>query len=818
MPQAICAASIAIVPEPQHGSCKAPPASGVPRQPAAASIAAASVSFSGASPWSSRQPRLNSGSPELSTYSVARSGPRCSSSGSSGCRVSTLGAFAGRVAQQVADRVLDAQRGEVQAAQRAVLRGGVDAQGLPRRDPLRPGDRARQRVEVVLVVVAALADLDQHALRQPAFEIEPHHLERAAVDADAAALQPPRGLGQQPRDLVGQQAFDAGGARQEQRGKGGGHRQVFSGQWRRYSHCPRHCPREAMVVDAPADAPPRQLVVCCDGTANTLTAGSHDTNVLRVYEHLKRHAAPQCLLHYDPGVGAPVGAPPTDPADWLARGFARLSGLASGRGVYDNISEAYRFLMRHYRSAGDQIYLFGFSRGAFTVRCVSGLVNLFGIIRPEHEVLLPTLIRVYFSLPDAETRRCGALQEATRALHRSLALQPVVGRAALAQQIRADFTAAPGRDAWVHWVGVWDTVESVGLPGPLSRSNPSTATLRGKRIRHVRQALAFDEHRWSFAPRLYTEPGDIAGAAQSLQQRWFPGAHIDLGGGEAPGEAALADAALAWIFDEAIAVGLQVPAIANRALPALRHDELWRMPWWALGGMVLRDMRPTTPQGVPIAVIAGPTVAGPVVSVWTRRRPLAPLLLAVLFGALCLLLAGACLLSDGWRDLLQPHGWSDAAAAAAAFAWAQFASLGGRGLLGAGWPIPQQPAWAIFWGFGFTACWGYWLARIGSRAFAWLAGARRPGAAQPWWRALGMMPLLAVGGALAAGLATLAALALRALGTDLLAAALLWLAGVAVSAQLVGLLGCVPLLAVRLWLALVARGGEGRFDRFEPVP
>ena len=67
MPQAICAASMAIVPEPQQGSCRAPPAAGVPRQPAAASIAAASVSLSGASPVSLRQPRLNSDSPELST-------------------------------------------------------------------------------------------------------------------------------------------------------------------------------------------------------------------------------------------------------------------------------------------------------------------------------------------------------------------------------------------------------------------------------------------------------------------------------------------------------------------------------------------------------------------------------------------------------------------------------------------------------------------------------------------------------------------------------------------------------------------------------
>ncbi len=91
MPQAICAASMAMVPEPQQGSCNAPPAAGVPRQPAAASIAAASVSFSGASPLSSRQPRLNSDSPEASTYSVACVSARCSINCRSGVRVSTFG-------------------------------------------------------------------------------------------------------------------------------------------------------------------------------------------------------------------------------------------------------------------------------------------------------------------------------------------------------------------------------------------------------------------------------------------------------------------------------------------------------------------------------------------------------------------------------------------------------------------------------------------------------------------------------------------------------------------------------------------------------
>ncbi len=558
----------------------------------------------------------------------------------------------------------------------------------------------------------------------------------------------------------------------------------------------------------PSSAAPRQLVVCCDGTDNTLTAGSHDTNVLRLYEHLQRHATPRRLLYYSPGVGAPVGAPPTDPADWLSRAVRRWSGLASGRGVYENIAEAYRFLMHQHRSEDDRIFLFGFSRGAFTVRCVSGMVNLFGILAVEHEVLLPTLIRVYFSLPERASKACGPMQEATRELHRALARRPAIGRAALAEQIRADFTRAPGRDAWVHCVGVWDTVASVGLPGPLARSNPSTATLRGKRIRHARQALALDEHRWSFAPRLYAEPGDLDSVAprQTLKQRWFPGGHADVGGGSLPRESALADATLLWIYTEALEVGLDAPPLPGHVAEALRHDALWAEPWWALAGMALRDLRPANRRGQSIAVIEGPALA-PTASVWQRRRALAPLGWALLLGLLCLVFSGACLQPAGWRGLRDAAAWPAAIDAAAGFAAAQLASLWGQGLLAAGWPLAAgvQPGWAMAWDLGFVAGWGYWLARIGSRAFAALAGAHRPGDRLPWWRGIGMMPLLAVGGDVVEDFGTLAALALHAAGTDLVAGGCLWLIGVAAAAKLVGLAGCVPLLAVRIGLAFGVR-------------
>ena len=87
------------------------------------------------------------------------------------------------------------------------------------------------------------------------------------------------------------------------------------------------------------------------------------------------------------------------------------------------------------------------------------------------------------------------------------------------------------RPAAIHWVGVWDTVESVGLPLLGSRDNPSTATFHDKpNIHHVRHALALDEHRWPFVPRLYDAPSEFDRDGRTLKQRWFPGVHCDVGG------------------------------------------------------------------------------------------------------------------------------------------------------------------------------------------------------------------------------------------------------------------------------------------------
>ena len=607
---------------------------------------------------------------------------------------------------------------------------------------------------------------------------------------------------------------------------------------------------------------PRQLIICCDGTNNTLTAGRRDTHVLRLMTHLARHPSAQRQLYYDPGVGTADAVPPTGPIDWAQRSWERISGLASGRGVYDNIAQAYLFLMHHWRDDADRIYCFGFSRGAFTVRCVAGMVNLFGILRPEHEVLLPTLIRIYFAQPGRPTSR---LQAVTRRVFRAVQEVGATGvdgaaaggvpgrvpehvparvaghlnghvngpgsdhstgyvtREQLAEQIRTLFTSPAGRDAWVHWVGVWDTVESVGLPGPLARRNPSSATLLGKRIRHVRHALAFDEHRWTFAPRLYEVAGDLndANTGQTLRQRWFPGAHCDVGGSYSSAVAGLSDDTFDWMLAE-VAGDLGVPPESppgqlpghplgqpnepvTHCAKRVRHDALWAIPWWALAGMCLRDLQARTPTGELIQVIPGPQADPRSTTVWRTRRKAWPVGVALLIGALCLLLSGACLLPGGWRELASVSGAGRAFDAASAFASDQLAALWGAGLLAAGaapWRSEIQAGWAMVFDLGFIASWGYLLARVASRAFVWMAGQRHPGSRLPAWRVLGMAPLLAVGGDVSEDLLTLAALAAHGVGTDLLAQLCLWLGAVGAVCKWAGLGACVPLLAVRCWNAL----------------
>lgn len=561
-----------------------------------------------------------------------------------------------------------------------------------------------------------------------------------------------------------------------------------------------------------ADDTGQCLIVCCDGTNNTLTAGEKDTNVLRLYNHIKRAGNPSHLLYYDPGVGSPDSVPPTGLLDWAGRFAERIGGLASGKGIYANISEAYLFLMRHWRGPQDRIYLFGFSRGAFTARAVAGMINLFGLLRPEHEPLLPTLIRVYFSQPSntggfwaravgrlhAKGARPGkaAAETAGHTEESVVEGKLLPGREGLAAQIKALFV---GKDRLVdvHWVGVWDTVESVGLPGPLSKSNPASATLAGKRMRNVRHALSLDEHRWTFEPRIYEEVADLSGA-QTLKQRWFPGVHCDVGGSYAQEESGISNHALEWMLQE-LSSDLGIPSSPNLRTGAfVRHDPLYDTPWWALAGMSLRNVAPNLAHGGKLQAIEddGGSVTAKSRSVWSRARSWKTLLVAAVMSVVFLTLSGACVLG--------PHDSASyylPRAINASMELAETQALGPPDFdaYTKEWKIgAEAPTWAMIWDLLFIVSIGYLLARVSSRSYAWLAGRRRATSGLPMWRVLGFAPLVAIGADVAGDALTLLSLLVQAMGGDLMGYALLWFVALCSWAKLAGWIACSPLIAVRV--------------------
>lgn len=534
---------------------------------------------------------------------------------------------------------------------------------------------------------------------------------------------------------------------------------------------------------APSQA--RQLVLFLDGTSNTLTGRQRDTNVLRLFEHLAAHDDPlqRQLLYYDPGVGSPDALPVTGPADWLGRKWERISGLAYGRGIFDNVLQAYAWLMHHW-SPDCEVYLFGFSRGAFTARSVAGMVNLFGIVRPEHASLLPTLARVYFSSSEGPMRMAGGMPLRQKAAQVALGLEVEEGttrsREAIADQIRQSFARGERAEAGIHFVGVWDTVESVGLPG-LSLQITSSPTIRGKRMRHVRHALALDEHRKPFEPRLYSENNfGSATDAQSLRQLWFRGVHGDIGGGYALDDSALPQLALAWMADQAWRCGLRCPPLPGVPAKALAHDPVRTVPWWSWAGMSVRDPRD---EGR-VNAVEHPSVArlGEPASVWHQPRSRMALVLALLGAAL------------GWwlqsRWIVQAGAGGDPAWRPVALALQQLALL---------WQVPLD-TWREHWqGFAgtpvarvmladslFAASYGYVLACAAPWAFTRLAGWRRGGSARPPWDWLGLaLPVLVFADL---GENLLSALVLPAAGDPAWwQAVLLWSVGVAGVLKLVGL-------------------------------
>ena len=273
--------------------------------------------------------------------------------------------------------------------------------------------------------------------------------------------------------------------------------------------------------------PHKKIVLCCDGSGNQF--GDHNSNVIKLFSALKRDQTGQ-ILYYHPGVGTKRSMERASIMGDFSQKFKKWHALAYGYGVLDNLRHAYQFLMRTY-NPGDEIYLFGFSRGAFTVRTLCSFIYEFGLLETGNDALidyaLSLFIRPEFS--DFQTAR--------------------------------SFQGIFGRQCTVHFVGVWDTVSSVGwIYNPLS----IPYTYENPIIRTGRHALAIDEHRCFYQPNMWGSPGE----GQDFKQVWFAGAHADIGGGYPYHEAGLANITLAWMLREAEEAGILIDEGGRRKLEA----------------------------------------------------------------------------------------------------------------------------------------------------------------------------------------------------------------------------------------------------------
>lgn len=280
----------------------------------------------------------------------------------------------------------------------------------------------------------------------------------------------------------------------------------------------------------------KRLIVCCDGTWQTLTQTA-PTNVARFAQSIagKGEDGTLQLLHYDSGVGTSFSG---TSRSWLSRliGQAqRFEGGVFGGGLEEKVYEAYRFLALNY-AKGDEIFLFGFSRGAYTVRSLAGMIYCSGLLYRQNIVKVADAFALY---RDPEIKPG---DWAARRFRETMGHQPAIA-----------------------FLGCWDTVGMRGVPslsdkiGAAEKLNARYAfhdTRLNRSIRAARQACAIDEIRKAF-PLTPMDPSlNYQGEAPQVVNRWFIGPHGAIGGGE-PHHQPLAEFALKWMAEQAAASGLR---------------------------------------------------------------------------------------------------------------------------------------------------------------------------------------------------------------------------------------------------------------------
>lgn len=292
----------------------------------------------------------------------------------------------------------------------------------------------------------------------------------------------------------------------------------------------------------------KNIVVCCDGTGNEY--GAHNTNVVDMYAPVIRDA--DQMAYYDPGVGTFSIFGRT-----LGRKLGIILGQAFGYGLRANIEDAYEYLMNRYQP-GDKLFLFGFSRGAFTARALAGMLHKVGLLQKGSKNLIPYASRIYNNRGNDD--------------------------------IAEGFKATYCHECKPHFIGVWDTVASLGLfYGKQffnAKLNPDIA--------NAYHAISIDEKRKKFPVSLWDE--NNLEPNQTVEQVWFAGVHSDVGGWY--DQRGLSNITLMWMLDNAEKHGLRLREGWRERIHPNPLDETHnsRTGFWRLWRPAIRKI----PQGAKI--------------------------------------------------------------------------------------------------------------------------------------------------------------------------------------------------------------------------
>jgi len=303
----------------------------------------------------------------------------------------------------------------------------------------------------------------------------------------------------------------------------------------------------------------KHISICTDGTWNSPDQKHQGkrtpSNVVKISRAVRPTAddGTTQVTYYDPGVGTGTTAD-------------KIIGGATGKGLSDNVIQAYRFLSLNY-SPGDQIFLFGFSRGAYTARSLAGLINKIGILPKENIFFMNEAYDLYKGQGnETETKEF------------------------IDKQI-CQLTD-------IRFVGVWDTVGALGIPtrylGMLTREKYKFHDVSlSACVKNGYQALAIDERRKPFKPSLWDDRIDND---QHIEQRWFAGVHTNIGGGYENG--GLSNIALHWISEKAKSHGLDLNDHYLDHYKPYHKDTLYDSKKWYYIGSHTRTLLTTTTEVV----------------------------------------------------------------------------------------------------------------------------------------------------------------------------------------------------------------------------